>query len=207
MTAILQEVADDPRLAYRYTVDDYHRMIEDGTLEEGAPFELLDGQVVRKLRNAAGDDPMTVGDDHRIAVQLLGKLDRQFEKLGCHVPIQQPLLLPPFDEPEPDGAIVRGKLRDYAKRKPGARDVLCVIEVADASLGRDRGYKQRIYADSGIPVYAIVNLPDRVVEYYTEPLMGKGRYGRSVTLPPKQTVEFPAAGGKSLKVPVRRLMP
>ena len=73
MTAILQEVADDPRLAYRYTVDDYHRMIEDGTLDEGAPFELLDGQVVRKLRNAAGDDRMRVGDDHRIAVQLLGK--------------------------------------------------------------------------------------------------------------------------------------
>jgi Uma2 family endonuclease len=153
MTAILQEVADDPRLVYRYTVDDYHRMIEEGTLEEGAPFELLDGQVVRKLRNATGEDPITVGDDHRVAVLRLGKLDRKFEKLGCHVTTQQPLALPPFDEPEPDGAIVRGTIDDYTNRKPGPADVLCVIEVADASLRRDRGYKQRIYADSGIPVY------------------------------------------------------
>ena len=85
--------------------------------------------------------------------------------------------------------------------------MLCVIEVADASIGRDRGYKQRIYADSGIPVYMIVNLPDHVVELYTEPLKGKSRYGRSVTLSAKQSVEFPAAGGKSLKVSIRRLLP
>src|SRR3954454_20033396 len=106
MTAILQELGDDPRLVYRYTVDDYHRMIEDGTLEEGEPFELLDGQVVRKLRNAAGEDPMTVGDDHRMAVLRLGKLDPKFGKLGCHITTQQPLALPPFDEPEPDGAVI-----------------------------------------------------------------------------------------------------
>src|SRR5438046_179721 len=108
MTAILEECADDPRLVYRYTVDDYHRMIEDGTLEEGAPFELLDGQVVRKLRNAAGEDPMTVGDDHGTAVLLLGSLDPKLQKLGCHMRTQLPIVLPPFNEPEPDGVVARG---------------------------------------------------------------------------------------------------
>src|SRR3954468_5154309 len=130
MTTTLREIPDDPRLLYRYSVDDYHRMIEDGTLEEGAPFELLDGQVMRKLRNAAGEDPMTVGDDHRITVLRLGELDRKFEKLACHITTQQPLALPPFDEPEPDGAVIRGSIDDYEKSKPGPSDMLCVIEVA-----------------------------------------------------------------------------
>jgi Uma2 family endonuclease len=182
-------------------------MIVNGILEEGSPYELLDGQVVRKLRSAAGEDPLRVSSLHATAVLLLGRLDREFAKLGCHMTTQQPIALTPFDEPEPDGAIVRGTIRDYAKRQPGPADLQCLIEVADASLGRDRGYKQRIYADSGIPVYVIVNLPDRVVELYTEPLKGKGRYGRSVTLSPEQKVELPAAGGKSLKVPIRRLLP
>jgi Uma2 family endonuclease len=207
MRTFIEELGGEPLVLYRFGLAEYHRMIKLGIVEEGTPYELLDGQIVRKQRNTAGQDPLRVSTPHCTAVLLLGKLDRNFEKLGCHLATQQPISLSPSDEPSPDGAIVRGAIRDFAKRKPGAADVLCVIEVADASLNRDRGYKQRIYADSGIPVYAIVNLPDRVVEYYTEPLMGKGRYGRSVTLPPKQTVEFPAAGGKSLKVPVRRLMP
>ncbi|NLX96074.1 MAG: hypothetical protein GXY83_07850 [Rhodopirellula sp.] len=38
--------------------------------------------------------------------------------------------------------------------------VLCVIEVADASLHHDRTVKQQIYADSGLPQYIILNLPE-----------------------------------------------
>lgn len=207
MRTLIEELGGEPLVLYRFGLPEYHRMIKLGIVEEGTPYELLDGQIVRKQRNSAGQDPLRASTPHCTAVLLLGKLDRNFEKLGCHLAMQQPISLPPSDEPSPDGAIIRGAICDYAKRKPGAPDVLCVIEVADASINRDRGHKQRIYADSGIPVYLIVNLPDRVVEYYTEPLMGKGRYGRSVTLSPKQSVEFPAAGGKSLKVPVRRLMP
>jgi Uma2 family endonuclease len=90
--------------------------------------------------------------------------------------------LPPFDEPEPDAAIVRGAIKDYRDHKPGPGDILCVIEVADASLRRDRATKQRIYADAGIAEYLIVNLPDRVIEVYTEPHKGKGRYGQLATL-------------------------
>lgn len=90
---------------------------------------------------------------------------------------------------------------------PAQRNVPCVIEVADASLRHDRTAKQRIYADSGIPQYVIINLPDRVVEVYTEPLRGKGRYGQSITLGPSQSIAIRAARGRELKVAVRRLRP
>jgi Uma2 family endonuclease len=74
-------------------------------------------------------------------------------------------------------------------------------------LRDDRTIKQRIYANAGIPQYVIINLPDRVVEVYTQPLVGKGRYGQAVTLGPAQSVVFHIARGRELKVAVRRLLP
>lgn len=198
--------AGDPWVVYRHTVDDYHRMLKTGVIREGEPFELLDGQVVRKLRNATGADP-TIGTDHQTAVDLLAELRPKLNRQACSMRNQAPVTLPPYDETEPDGAIVRGGIEDYERRHPGAADILCAIEVADASLGRDRDYKQAIYAESGIPVYVIVNLIDRVVEVYTDPLKGTGRYGQSVTLRLGQSITFPTANGPGLKVPVRKLLP
>ena len=206
-TTIFDEwIESRPRLK-ALTVEQYHRMIETGILLSGDPYELLDGQLVHKDRSAEGADPRTVGDDHIWAVTALQELDPRLRRLGCYMRVQQPLALPPFDEPEPDGAIVRGTKDNYRARKPGPDDVLCVIEVADASLRRDRVTKLRIYADSGLPCYVIVNLPERVVEVYEEPAIGRGRYGRSQTLSGRQIVTFPTAAGKPFSVAVRRLLP
>jgi Uma2 family endonuclease len=201
--------SDDGRetIPYRFTVEQYHEMIEHGTLPEGEPYELIDGQIVRKDRSAAGEDPMTVGLEHAWSINALVKLDPKLIRLGCHMRIQLPITLPPYDEPEPDGLIVPGMPNDYLARHPGAADALCVIEVADSSLRRDRRTKQQIYADSGIPQYVIINLPEHVIEVYTQPLARAGRYGQSVTLIGRQQVRFPAPGGKELLVLANRLLP
>jgi len=47
--------------------------------------------------------------------------------------------------------------------------VALVVEVADASLDRDRSIKKQVYARAGIPVYWIVNLQERWIEVYTAP--------------------------------------
>jgi Uma2 family endonuclease len=44
-----------------------------------------------------------------------------------------------------------------------------IAEIANTSLDFDRLDKGRIYARAAIPVYWIVNLPDRVVEVYSAP--------------------------------------
>ena len=64
--------------------------------------------------------------------------------------------------------VVRGSIRDYARRSPEPADVALVAEVSDSSLGEDR--KQALlYARAGIPIYWTVNLVDRQVEVYTDP--------------------------------------
>lgn len=44
-----------------------------------------------------------------------------------------------------------------------------LVEVADSSLKRDRGFKKRLYAAARVAIYWIVNLRDRQVEVYTLP--------------------------------------
>ncbi|HEY3244877.1 MAG TPA: Uma2 family endonuclease [Phycisphaerae bacterium] len=207
MPVPLEELVDKRTLLMPWSVDQYHHLIAAGFLPEGEPYELLDGLMVRKDRTAAGEDPLTVGHEHAFAVDRLAGLRPKLERLGCYIRIQQPITLPPYDEPEPDGAIVLGTEEDYAARHPGAKDVLCVIEVADASLARDRTAKLRIYADSGLPQYVIVDLGDRTAEVYRAPLKGKRRYGQSITLTASQMLELPGAERKSLSVRVRRFFP
>lgn len=196
----------DARRYYRITVKHYHKMLENGLISEG-PFELLDGQIVRKLRSALGEDPMTINPGHSNAVKALVELAPAFIGRGCHLMSQQPISLPPRNEPEPDLTIVRGKREDYANRHPGAGDVLCVIEVASASLIDDRTRKQRIYAQAGLPLYLIVNLVDHVVEAYSQPSEGSGRYSKLMTLQLKDKLTLPTAKGKGVVVSVRKLFP
>ena len=206
----LRELAAENAILFPWSVDQYHSMINAGYLPEGEPFELLNGQLVRKDRSAAGEDRMTVGHEHAWVVGELTDLGAKLKRLGCFMRIQMPLTLPPFDEPEPDGAIAIGSNRDYRNHHPGALEVTCAIEVADSSLRRDRTTKLRIYAASGIPVYVIINLLDRVVEVRTQPVTSKGgvaRYKRVETLRSGQRLMLPAANGKSLAVAVRRLLP
>src|SRR5688572_28665436 len=180
-TPALSDVFDERTIPMAYTVDEYHSLIVNGLIIEGEPYELLDGYVIRKDRSAVGEDPMTVGNEHSWAVTALQELCPRLRKHGCYMRIQQPVTLPPDNEPEPDGAIALGSKDDYLEANLGAKDTLCVIEVADASLKRDRTTKQRIYANHGIQQYIIVNLPDRAIEVYTQPIEGKGRYSQIVT--------------------------
>ena len=67
-----------------------------------------------------------------------------------------------------------------------------MIEVAAASLKYDRGKKATMYAKAGILDYWIVNINERIIEVYRDPIKvnGRGRYqtqlrfaeGESVTL-------------------------
>jgi Uma2 family endonuclease len=189
------------------TVHQYDQMIATGILPEGEPYELLDGLVIRKDRSAAGEGPMTVGSEHVWVVQRLGKLDAKLKNLGSHMRVQSPVSLPPYNEPEPDGSIARGSIDDYVAAHPKASDVSCAIEVADSCLQRDRTTKLRIYASCKIGQYVIINLPDRVIEVYTNPLAQQGRYGHSATFRPGQKVGFQASGGKMLSVAVQSLLP
>jgi Uma2 family endonuclease len=157
------------------TLDQVERMIEHGILRDGAPFELMDGVLIRKDRGARGDDPMTHNPAHALCVKRLMALLSFVQSLGLHLQCQLPIALLPTRAPEPDVAVIRGEPDDYSGRHPGPNDVVAVFEVADSSLEYDRA-KQNAYALAGIPIYWIANLIDDVVEVYQRPNIRTGKY-------------------------------
>lgn len=181
-------------------------MLEVGILQDGEPIELIDGVLVCKDRSARGEDPMTIGKRHNLVVKLLAQLDVELASRGSHMQTQGPLRIPPYDEPEPDGAVLRGTARTYAERLPGAVDAAAVIDVADASLEHDRGKKLALYARAGIAQYVIVNLRDASVEVYEHPLAEESRYGEQTVLRAGEVLRL-RTGELPLDIDVSRILP
>jgi Uma2 family endonuclease len=156
----------------RFSVAEYHKLIDIGLLTENDNLELIEGYLILKLSRSPPHDSCI-----HLALRML---------LRCLPPdwslrIQSAITLSD-SEPEPDLAVVRGDERTYAARHPFPVDVGLVIEVADSTLAGDRADKGRIYARAGLAVYWIINLIDRQVEVYSS-LLSSGpsaAYGQRI---------------------------
>lgn len=182
----------------RFTVDEYHTMIKAGIFGDYEPGELLEGLILWKHR------PMTPREcfpQHAFRQLELNHAD-------WHVHINPAITLAD-SEPEPDAAIVRGKLEDYDNRFPSAPDVGVVVEFADASLEFDRTVKQRIYARAAIPEYWIVNVVDTQLEVYTDPdpAAEPPAYRTRTDYAPGQDVPLVLGGQTVAAIPVADLLP
>ena len=127
--------------------------------QPGEPIELIGGQLMIA-------EPQ--GEYHYQSIwKTAHALEAAFGP-GWFVRTQAPIGLDEESEPEPDVAVVPGSLTDYGPDHP-ARPVL-TVEVSESSLAVDRGHKGSLYARAGLDDYWVVNLVDRVLEVYREPV-------------------------------------
>lgn len=186
---------------YRLTVDQYHELIRSGKLTEDDPVELLEGILVFK---------MPKNTPHATSTKLARREVERTLPDGWHYQTQDPITLAD-GEPEPDGAVVRGRIEDYAGAHPGPMDVALVIEVSDSSLERDRGIKLRSYARAGVAIYWIINLVDRQVEVFANPSVPPGgrdpAYGSRAVCRPGDSVPFALPGRPATLIPAESLLP
>jgi Uma2 family endonuclease len=152
-------IAMPPLPLRRFTVAEYHRMIETGILSEADDVELLDGWIAQKLsRNPPHDAALGL-----VQAALAAVLP------GEWICRSQSAVTTSESEPEPDVAVVRGPIRRYVDHHPRPDETALVVEVADTSLDRDRNDKGPIYARDRIATYWIVNVPDQQIEVYAAP--------------------------------------
>jgi Uma2 family endonuclease len=112
---------------------------------------------------------MTKGPDHENSVAaLLAALMRILPE-GWHVRSGSPVRIPEDSEPEPDLMVLQGTIRNFQGRHASAGEVGLLVEVADTSLRFDSGSKLEVYAEAGVPVYWVVNLPRRRIDVYSRP--------------------------------------
>jgi Uma2 family endonuclease len=183
----------------KFTVAEYHQMIQTGLLTEDDPVELLEGWIVQKMPHNPPHDGTLSVTNKRLGTRL---------PPGWFLRVQMAVTLPD-SEPEPDLALVRGQEEDYFAGHPGPADIALLVEVSDSTLTRDRTEKHRIYARAGIAVYWIINLVDAQVEVYTDPTgpdaapryRQRQDYGRNADVP------LVIGGATMGQVPVRELLP
>jgi Uma2 family endonuclease len=181
----------------RFTVEQYHCMIESGAFTEDSRLELIEGWVVQQ---------MAKGPAHEYAVGRGEDLLRELVPLGLHVRNQAPVTLT-RSEPEPDLAIVRGDREEYRQHHPRADDIKLVIEVSDTTLETDR-LKGRMYGSAGIAAYWIVNLVDRCVEVHVSPdVTSDSGYAARTVFGPTDAIPLVLDSDRYGEVPVAALLP
>lgn len=184
---------------WRLSVAQYHQMVRAGILTDDDPVELLEGLLVIK---------MPKNPPHRLATQLVRDALAAAAPAGWFVDAQEPITLAD-SEPEPDVAVLRGDRRSFHDRHPGPEDVGLVVEVADATLQRDRTLKQRLYAAAGIGAYWIVNLVEGQIEVYSEPSgpAAEPRYAGRRDYLRGETIPLALAGQAVAELAVQALLP
>lgn len=143
----------------RFSRAEYEKLIELGVFQPGEPIELIGGELmVAEPQGAA----------HYTAIRKTAKALEAAFGPGWEVRMQGPVGLDDESEPEPDVAVVPGSPDDYGRAHP-SRPAL-TVEVAESSLGIDRRHKGSLYARAGLPDYWVLNLIDRVLEVYRDPV-------------------------------------
>lgn len=184
----LHRVTDSgTRAALLYTVEEYFGLVERGLLDADDRVELLNGVITAKVPQSPRHSS-AIARGRRELGGVFGE--------GFVVREQMPLLVGGVSVPEPDLAVVAGRLEDFEDRHPDS--AVLVIEVAVTSLPLDRLTKQRLYAASGIGEHWIVNLPDRVVEVLRQP-SGAG-YASYATAHPGEEISPLAGNGRGVAV-------
>ena len=182
---------------HRMTVNEYERLADSGILDD-PQVELINGLLVRE---------MTKKPRHVSACELVSGLLEALLPAGWYIREQNPLRIPDYDEPEPDVVIARGSRGRYATSHPGPDDVALVVEVADTSLGKDRGEKLLAYGRGGVPVYWILNLLDDQIEVYSEPDRTSGGYARCLVHAASDSVPLRIEYGEAGTLAVSDVLP
>lgn len=144
---------------YRFTVEEYQKLGEVGIFDEDDRVELLDGEIIIMA---------PIGNRHvKVVRNLIRQMTLAYSE-HCLVDCQNPFILNGISEPQPDILLLHPRAQE-SDELPGPADLFLVVEVAESSLGYDRGRKLHRYAAGGVREVWIVNLVHRLIEIFREP--------------------------------------
>jgi Uma2 family endonuclease len=175
----------------KWTVEDYHQMIEAGILEN-RHVELLNGEIVEMPPE---------GIPHAYFSDETAEYLR--ELLGGRVKIREgkPITLSNNSEPEPDIAIFQPLGSTYLEHHPYPENIFWLIEFSNSSLTKDLEDKNKIYAAAAIQEYWVVNLRKMQLIVFRAPVDGEYQLTNSLTEGNINPLAFP-----DVSVSVKRLL-
>jgi Uma2 family endonuclease len=170
------------------SVQEYYQLGHAGVLGEDDRVELIEGEMIEMA---------PIGGPH---IYLVNMLTRVFAaQLGAQgiVSVQNPIVLPPRNAPQPDLAILAPS-SITSKEVPRAQDVLLLIEVAHTTTDYDRDVKIPIYARHGIAEVWLFEVEVQRLSIYLEP--GARGYQRLLNPEKRETVSPSLLPGVKIKL-------
>jgi Uma2 family endonuclease len=167
-------------LRRKFTVEQYHKMVESGILTEDDRVELIGGEII---------EMSPIGTKHAACVNRLVNLLVLLLGKRAILAAQNPVALNENSEPQPDVALLKPRDDFYATAHPQPQDILLLIEVADSTVVYDREVKIPLYAEANIIEVWLVDINEQVVEVYQQPtaagyqFMQKFASGESLSIP------------------------
>lgn len=147
-----------PATLAKWSVSDYHRMIEAGILGDRR-VELIDGEIWEM----SPEGPLHTSTNIQAVKYLRSLVEGLAEVREAH-----PITLA-NSEPEPDIAIVRLPDTVYLTRHPFPNDIYWLIEIADRTLPIDLGRKKKAYALAGINEYWVIDVRAKTMKIFRSP--------------------------------------
>jgi Uma2 family endonuclease len=147
-------------LRRKFTVEQYHKMVESGILTENDRVELIGGEII---------EMSPIGTKHAACVNRLVNL--LINLLGKRIILaaQNPVALNDNSEPQPDVALLKPRDDFYATAHPQPQDIFLLIEVADSTVIYDRQEKIPLYAQANIEEVWLIDINEQIVEVYQQP--------------------------------------
>ena len=150
-------------LRHRVTLEEFEALYVENPMFRERRFELLEGEIY-EMTPTQGEQ---VGDKHvnglnALNTELVVKLST-VAVIGNQIPIR----LPETDTRPISDFVIMPKSR-YGRGVLTASQVSVVIEVSFSTLEQDRTLKSRLYTQSGLPGYWILNTQRNQLEVYRE---------------------------------------
>ena len=142
----------------KWSVEDYHKMIEAGILSDRS-VELIAGEIL----HMSPEGPIQTSTNHLTVSYLRSILGEQAVVREAH-----PITLTD-SEPEPDIAVVCSPYTLYLNHHPYPEDIYWLIEIADSTLGKDLGIKKTIYATANIQESWVITLNSKTLKVFQYP--------------------------------------
>lgn len=139
----------------KWSVDDYHRMIRAGILQDRR-VELLAGDIVEMV---------PVEPEHEDTGDMLAEYLRRM--LGQQAKVREcKAITLSASEPQPDIAVV--ETRRYREHHPYPEQIYLLIEIAKSRPVRDVETKRKVYAAAGIQDYWVLNLQTQQLRVFRD---------------------------------------
>ena len=175
----------------KLTRQDCRALAEAGLLE-GERFELIDGELIRKMPKSRLHS--------QVLLRLVACLRNIFGQwhVEQEVSINLSAVLDATNEPEPDAIVLRRPSADFPQDNPGPADILLVAEVSVTTREYDLGAKAALYASAGIEEYWVLDLPESRIVVHRHP--EGDRYSSIVAYAIDEPVSPVAAKSASIQI-------